>query len=68
MSEYGRLWQEVSDIREKLKLLVPKPGLANGFATLPDAIGTVAKHTFILNDLIRKWAEFEREMAKIKED
>ena len=68
MSEYGRLWQQVSDIRAKLKVLVPDSSMAKEFAALPDAIGAVAKHNFILNDLLRKWAELELEMAKIKDE
>jgi hypothetical protein len=67
MSEYGRLWQQVSDIRDKLHRLVPGTSKSEEWNRLPNAVAAVAEHTRALHELLRQWAELEAKMNLIKE-
>ena len=67
MSEYGRLWQQVRDIRDQLNVLVPGTSLAKEWSTLAAARETIERRTRSLNDLIRQWEALERDMANTAE-
>lgn len=72
MSNYGRLWQEVSNIRDELKKLVSH-AITN---TLADAERTCADALITARDagdhhrenrirgLLSSWADLERRMAR----
>lgn len=66
MTAYGRLYEQVSDIRRKLLDFVPERQEPKGprMNTLEDAIGEVAQHTAKLQELLRSWAALERQMTK----
>lgn len=72
MSNYGRLWQQVSDIRDELKQLVSH-GVTN---TIADAKRTYADSIITARDggdhqranrissLLERWADLEKVMAE----
>ena len=59
MSRYGRLWQQVQDVRERLQVLLPSASLAS----LAQARTAAEMHTAGVNDLLEQWAELETQMA-----
>ena len=64
MSEYGRLWQRVADIRDELKQLAP--GASTN--TLRDArLGTRHLSDERIERLLARWEILEREMAAAPE-
>ncbi len=56
MSEYGRLWQQVSDIRRTLRRMFPEADTS----TLAKAQESVAR----ADRLLTEWADLERRMAR----
>ena len=62
MSEYGRLWQAVSDIRDKLKRAIP--GAKTGTLAEAEASVEAAGKMRELGYLLSEWADLERRMAR----
>ncbi len=62
MSEYGRLWQEVSDIRSRIRAALPSANTD----TLEKATASIeaAGKTRELRHLLSEWASYERKMAE----
>jgi hypothetical protein len=62
MSEYGRLWEEVSEIRRKLRKALPnaKLGTWEEARASVEAAGKDEELSFLLSE----WAYFERKMAR----
>lgn len=60
MSEYGKLWQQVSNIRVELKKLIPDAKM--------DSLETAKKerdtHVGRIDFMLASWADIEREMEK----
>jgi hypothetical protein len=72
MSEYGRLWQQASDIRDELKKLVSHvttDTLADARRTCANSIITARDsgnhgRAQRISDLLEAWADLERRMAR----
>jgi len=72
MSEYGRLWQQASDIRNELKKLISHATtntLADAKRTCADSIITARDagdhwRANRISDLLETWADLERRMAR----
>jgi hypothetical protein len=63
MSEYGRLWEEVSNIRREIRDLVPGATtntLAEARASV-EAMGKAAE----VGHLLEEWQRYEWKMARI---
>lgn len=75
MSNYGRLWQRVADIRAELKRLVSHAdtdSLEKAERTCADSIITARdawNHTRAnrIEDLLSAWADLERRMAQCED-
>lgn len=61
MSDYGRSWQEIKDIREQLRRLAPFMN-AN---SLGEARDSVAKLKDRLDGLLFDWGQIERQLANV---
>lgn len=64
MSEYGRLWQRVADIRDELKQLAPG---ANTNTLLGAHLSTRHLSDERIERLLARWEILEREMAVASE-
>jgi hypothetical protein len=62
MSEYGRLWQEVWDIRARIRAALPGANTD----TLEKATASIeaAGKTRELRHMLAAWASYERKMAQ----
>lgn len=62
MSEYGRLWEEVSKIRRQIREVLPAAN-TNTLAQATAAVEAAGKRDE-LGFLLSEWAYFERKMAR----
>lgn len=60
MSDYGKLFQEVSDVRQNLKRLIPGASVN----MLGEAIREAAAQNRLIQQELSRWADLEREMAQ----
>jgi len=60
MSEYGRLWQQASDIRLKIKQILPECDTS----TLAAARAGIERRKKYLDGLLVEWADLEALMEK----
>lgn len=66
MSEYGRLWQKVRDIRDQLHILMPGTSLAKEWSTLANAREAVERRKKALDELLQQWEGLERDMERVE--
>lgn len=64
MSDYGKLFEQVADIRVALKRLLPDAKVD----TLVGAMREAARNEATVQTHLIRWAELEREMAKCDDD
>ena len=64
MSEYGRLWQQASDIRRALIERMPQGLPDPPMNTLPEAIRQVREHVDTRHTLLAQWADLEKKMSQ----
>lgn len=67
MSEYGRLWQQMRDIRDQLVILVPGTNL-NDWSSVAAARDRVSKRTRALEELVSQWETLENDAAKLRDE
>ena len=67
MSDYGKLWAEVSEVREAIKALVPEADTST-WATANEAslvsVRDLRSQAERVERLMRRWASLEAEMAR----
>jgi hypothetical protein len=63
MSEYGRLWEQIAEVRRDLAMLMgAEPGELN---RLSEAIELCAARGRRIASLLSRWAAIEEQMAKL---
>lgn len=69
MSEYGRLWEDLFQVRAKIEALTVPRGIpyGSGFPNIPekieDARARVQKRKDELDKLLAEWVEIEKRMT-----
>ena len=65
MSEYGRIWEDIRVVRDRLAEALGEPAT---MTNLESAIRKVAQRNTELAGLLARWAELEAQAAKLDAD